>query len=599
MRRKWKFRKLSIKMQVMLGIMSVLMVSSMILLAIFYGNLKGFYAERVRSIQRNSMETLVNDLEGIIKQCETVSDQILGLVVFQEELEGYSEKSAYEKLQITRNITSQLTNIKISNSLVDNIYLLNFDGNGFSTNSNWNREVFSEALPEPLDVDQLGETIVLPPAPALYGYTSSSSTPVMIRFLTYLNRFTESKAVGAVQIDVNYYKIEEAVKKAVTGDGDFTFIVDDDGMLIYAPEKEQAGKLAESVSYEGFDLGELTDRENLSEENGYTLRTEQISGSSWRVVQMNSDIALHQEMKKAAGTWLAGILAYIVCAVSVSAGIARGLTRPITNIISSMKDVGNGNFGISLSRPDSRELADLVDSFQRMVREVEHLMKANIQKEHEKTAMQMQALNAQINSHFLYNTLNTIKWQAIRNGNTEIARSIVALSEILEYSCKDTDGQVPLAEEFRFIDDYALLQNMRYNKNVRIEYNTDEASGQCRVLKMLLQPLVENAFMHAFEGREKNGSKTGTDGGTDDTDSLIRISCGVREDMLNISVRDNGKGFTFRGMDQLNGIGLNNILQRMKLNYGESCHMEIHSENGIGTEVLVMIPAVYEEGEDK
>lgn len=584
MKRKWKFRRLSIKIQVMIAIMTVLMISSIVLLAVFYRNLKGFYTERVRSVQRNNMETLVNDLEDLVKQCDTISEQILGVVVFQGELEDYSSKTPYEKLEVTRTITSQLTNIKISNRLVENIYLLTFDGDGFSTNGNWAKTLFVESLPVIPDMNQLGEKLVLPPRKAVYGYISRTSTPVMISFLTYLNRFTESKAIGLVQVDMNYYRIEETVENVAAGEGDFSFIVDENGMLIYAPEKELAGEPAQSINYRGFNLGELAQKENLYAADNYTLRTAQIGGSSWRLVQMNSDAALNEELRKAAGTWMIGLVIYLLCSAGVSVSIAKGLTRPITNLISSMKDVGHGNFRISISRPDSRELAELTDSFQRMVLEIDHLMKANIQKEHEKTAMQMQALNAQINSHFLYNTLNTIKWQAIKNGQSEIARSVVALSEILEYSCKNTEGMVPLPEEFRFVNDYALLQNMRYRKAVRLEYETRGTAKNCLVLKMLLQPLVENAFMHAF--------------GAETRDNVIRIVCAAEEGLLTIVVEDNGQGFTFRGMDQLTGIGLNNILQRMKLNYGQNCSLEINSESGTGTAVTVRIPATYEEGEE-
>lgn len=571
-------------MQVMLGIMTVLFVSSLILLAIFYFNLKEFYTERVRTIQSNNMETLVNDMEDLVDECYVVSDQILGLVVFQEELEDYAEKPAIEQLQISRNINALLTNIKISNHLVDNIYLLDFYGDGFSTNANWNRAVFAETLPIPLQIDQLGGKIIMPPHPAKYGYSSISSTPVMISFLTYLNRFTESKAIGLVQVDINYDKIAETVENVAVAEGDFFFLIDENGCLLYAPEKETAGRRAEDVTYRGFCLGDVLSGEQFAEGNSYTVRQKDIPGTSWRLVQMNSDEMLNQELYKAAWTWMAGIVAYLLCAALIAASIARGLTKPITNIIGSMKDVGHGNFGISICRPDSRELVDLVDSFQGMVREVDQLMKENIQKEHDKTAMQMRALNAQINSHFLYNTLNTIKWQAIRSGQTEIAKSVVALSEILEYSCKNTDKTVPLGAEFQFVSDYALLQNMRYDQNVQLEFETEEAASQCYVLKMLLQPLVENAFRHAFSRDADN--------------SRIWIKCRVQSGRLEITVRDNGKGFIFRGMDQMNGIGLNNILQRMRLNYGEICSLNIESKNGEGTKVTVQIPVVYGEGEE-
>ena len=292
---------------------------------------------------------------------------------------------------------------------------------------------------------------------------------------------------------------------------------------------------------------------------------------------MNSDTLLNQELQKAMKTWIAVLAVYIICATAVSVSIARGITTPIMAMIDSMKAAGSGDFKVRISGSYNKELADLSENFGQMVSRIDLLMRENIQKEHEKTALQMQALNARINSHFLYNTLNGIKWQAIKTGQTAIAESIVALTRILEYSYKDTDNMVSMKEEFSFINDYACVQNMRYDSHVRIHYDIDPETEECRILKMLLQPIVENAFMYAFD-RER-------------PENIVWIKCVRQEEKLVITVKDNGKGFAFQGMDKLTGIGLNNILQRMRLHFGEACGLEINSVSQAGTSVIVTVPA--------
>ena len=145
------------------------------------------------------------------------------------------------------------------------------------------------------------------------------------------------------------------------------------------------------------------------------------------------------------------------------------------------------------------ELSELVSGFNTMIQEVDMLMKENIQKEHDKTRMEMIALNAKINSHFLYNTLNTIKWQAIAEKQMGIAESIVALTKILEYSFRNTLDMVPLEDELRFIEDYIYFQSIRYACSVKMKYDIEDACRHCLVPKMILQPIVENALLHAFD----------------------------------------------------------------------------------------------------
>ncbi len=574
----WKFGRWSVKTQVMIGVMIVPVVSSFILLVFFYRNIRGFYVERVQDMQRHTIDMVAGDLEDFVKQCETVSEQVLGLVVFQEDLEGYSGKTAYERLLLARNINAQLLNIKLANKVVDHIYLLNFDGQGFSTNGEWNKSVFLEELPEKPVIDQPGQKMVIPPRQAEYAYGSHSrNVPLRISYVMYLNQYTKSGTIGLVQLDVRYSLLEHIMKNAVLGEGDFSFIIDEEMRLIYAPERELAGRSIADASCQGRKLAQLADRQDGEQAGGDTVRVRNIAGSKWKLVQVNSDTLLNQELHKAMKTWILVLAFYIICATAVSVSIARGITTPIMAMIDSMKAAGRGNFKVRISGSYNKELASLSEHFGQMVAKIDRLMQENIQKEHEKTALQMQALNARINSHFLYNTLNGIKWQAIKAKQMPIAESIVALTRILEYSYKDTDDMVSMKEEFSFINDYAYVQNMRYDSHIKIQYDIDPETESCRILKMLLQPIVENAFMYAFDKEQP--------------ENIVWIKCVRQEKRLIITVRDNGKGFAFQGMDKLTGIGLNNILQRLRLHFGETCGLEIDSVSGAGTCVTLTVPA--------
>lgn len=311
------------------------------------------------------------------------------------------------------------------------------------------------------------------------------------------------------------------------------------------------------------------------------MKTEDFGSLGWTLVQVNSNTMLREEMGKMQKTWIFIFLVCLICAGCVSLSLSHSITKPIMNLIGSMGKVSKGNFDIQVEQPRNKDLAALVASFNSMIQEVDTLMKENIQKEHEKTYMQMTALNAKINSHFLYNTLNTIKWQAISKKQMEIAESIVALIKILEYSCKNTLDLVPMEEELQFIKDYIYIQNIRYGSQVTVNYDLEEACRECLVLKMLLQPIVENALLHAFDNRKG--------------EHVITLKGSMEDGSVKICVYDNGKGFQYEGFDKLTGIGLNNVKERLELHFGKESSLEINSVIGEGTCVTILFPVVREE----
>ena len=150
-------------------------------------------------------------------------------------------------------------------------------------------------------------------------------------------------------------------------------------------------------------------------------------------------------------------------------------------------------------------------------------MRENIEKERERLNMEQTALNSQINSHFLYNTLNTVKWMAVRAGNEEIARMVVALVNMLEYSCKKIDVPVLISEEINFIKNYVCIQEGRCCSSVHMKFDIDPKLENCLILKMLLQPVVENAMQHGF--------------GEDNIDNRILITGRLLGDRVQFQIR--------------------------------------------------------------
>jgi len=195
--------------------------------------------------------------------------------------------------------------------------------------------------------------------------------------------------------------------------------------------------------------------------------------------------------------------------------------------------------------------------------------------EKNKRDLEYRMLQNQINPHFLYNTLNSIKWMATIQNATGIAEMTTALSGFLKTLSKDIRKVVPLQEELALLDDYMVIQKYRYGDSVNFEKEIqDEALLDTPIPRFILQPLVENAIFH---GIEPKGS------------GAILFSAEGRDDDILITLRDDGVGM---GSEAVFGIGLSNIEERLRYAFGDGYGLSIKSEAGKGTVVTFRLPLV-------
>ena len=199
---------------------------------------------------------------------------------------------------------------------------------------------------------------------------------------------------------------------------------------------------------------------------------------------------------------------------------------------------------------------------------------------------QLMALTMQINPHFLYNTLNTINMLAIQNDDDETAELIVSLSEMLQYTCKDSSDQAPLSAEISWVSNYLFLMSKRYNGLFRTVLDIDEDLMDCRIPKFILQPLVENSILHGFSDMQKEG--------------VLTLAISKSENSLCIEVRDNGIGMDEEQLKKyihaicVDGhVGISNVHRRLSLIYGENYKIHVVSAPGEGTSIKIWIPVEY------
>jgi len=287
--------------------------------------------------------------------------------------------------------------------------------------------------------------------------------------------------------------------------------------------------------------------------------------------------------------WILGIsaLSYILMGVVMS----RMLTKRLTVITRKCEEVERGNLNISRTLKSGDEIGRLDEHFARMTTQLDRLIKQNYLQELENKEAQLRALQYQINPHFLYNTLDIISAMSDVGSCENIREVCENLGKLFRYNTgKLADGYATLSEELRHVANYIYLQQLNYSDSFSVFYDIDPATENVRVLKFILQPIVENAIIHGFCGQGKH---------------CLEISSFVKNAVMHIQVRDDGAGITPGRLEELNeqinlpasepgtalhsGIGLRNVNERIKLLYGERFGLEIVSQQQ-GTAVTIKLP---------
>lgn len=283
--------------------------------------------------------------------------------------------------------------------------------------------------------------------------------------------------------------------------------------------------------------------------------------------------------------WICALILILLAAL-VAFVLSRTITRPIAALTKAAIRVSQSDFSANTPIPRGRDFKVLTESFNHMEKEISRLIHENYEISIREKETQLMALTMQINPHFLYNTLNTINMLAIQNDDDETAELIVSLSEMLQYTCKDSSDQAPLSDEIGWVSNYLFLMAKRYNGLFRTVFDITEDLMDCRIPKFILQPLAENSILHGFSDIQKEG--------------ILTLAISKSENSLCIEVRDNGIGMDEEQLKKyiqaicVDGhVGISNVHRRLSLIYGENYKIHVVSAPGEGTSIKIWIPLEY------
>jgi two-component system sensor histidine kinase YesM len=292
-----------------------------------------------------------------------------------------------------------------------------------------------------------------------------------------------------------------------------------------------------------------------------------------------------------AGNWGALMFAALLLIFAVAWFVAymldKDVSKPVALLKKKVDELAKGDFSQDLSLETNNELGEVGRGVNRLAKEVVVLMESRIQDEKNKKDLEYRMLQSQVNPHFLYNTLNSIKWMATIQNASGIAEMATALSRLLRTISKDPRREVPLKENLDLLEDYMVIQKYRYGGAIKVKYSIeDEALLKVMTPLFMLQPLAENAIFHGIEPKGAG---------------QIEISAKREGPYALISVTDDGVGMSqetiekvLRGKEEdgkIRIVGIRNLDQRIKNSCGEGCGLEIESEEGQYTRITARLPA--------
>ena len=401
---------------------------------------------------------------------------------------------------------------------------------------------------------------------------------------------------GVFFIDLNYSAISELCDQSTVGTKGYAFILDAKGNIVYHPQQQQ---LYNELQTENISLIMDTDEDTVLTGTGNDGKLYSISRSEktgWTVVDCTNVKELLSKSRQAQSVYVLTAIILVIVALLFSRFMARSITLPIQKLRDSMKKVQEGDFSVSDVVVDSKnEIGSLTKSFDVMTHRIHELMEQNVHEQELKRKSELKALQSQINPHFLYNTLDSIIWMAEGKKYEDVVLMTASLARLLRQSISNEDETVLIGQEIQYVKSYLTIQKMRYKDKLEFEINVDPSINSVHIVKLVLQPIVENAIYHGLKYKESKGMLT-VNGYQKDGNAVIEIAddgVGMDEETLNRIFEKHKVNY------RSNGVGVYNVQRRLCMYYGKEYGLSYKSEKGKGTTVTVVIPIEQEEHHEK
>lgn len=398
----------------------------------------------------------------------------------------------------------------------------------------------------------------------------------------YSNLFSQQVFVA---IDFKFSSIAKYIDKVSIGQRGYCYIVNSRGQIIYHPQQQMlfSGLKEENT----FEISELSDGIHRKKDNIYNISS--LDSCNWKIVGVSFNDEITQAVKSQV---VVGLIFALFFSAFMSAVIyfllSRTVTRPVRRLVASMQKFEKQaeTFEYKADMSNVAEFQTLSTSFEHMVLMIQSLVEKVHNEEIVLRKTELKALQAQINPHFLYNTLDSIQWMCEQDNSKDAVKMVGALAKLFRISISHGNEFIAISDELKHAESYLIIQSYRYKNQFTYSFDVDKSVLDCMCNKITIQPFIENAIYHGLDRMVDEGE--------------IKIIVERRGKDIAIIIKDNGLGMTEeqckavlqKGRSDSKGIGVKNVDDRLKIYFGEEYGITIDSELDVGTTVTIKIPKI-------
>jgi len=555
--------------------------------------------------QASTQRTITYNLQVIKQVIRNINyftddmDSIATFANYNTDIQTLLQETSASSAQ---NFSSTIKNIELLDDIVSqrpniaSIFILGRNkrviGNTQNERINQKYDFFGQAWYKQA-IENSGESIYISPHEQNYVIGSNK---YVISLCRSINSFDTTDVLGVMMIDLNLQALDEICRNVQLGKNGYIFIVDQQGNLIFHPDGIQGHDPADDskahsdsilipavLGTESGSFNQEVDREVQQ------ITYQKIDSTGWVVVAVTPYREIVDDIAKTRNSLiLIGIICLMVTFL-ITLLISAAITRPLRDLEKRMEAAEQGDLAVRTVEYPHDEVGKLSRKMDSMLEKISGLMQDVVHEQEAKRKSEMKALQAQINPHFLYNTLDSIVWMAETN-NRDVVLMTEALARLFRITLSRGEDQISLEQELEHVRNYLIIQSIRYVNKFDYSIDCDASLYSCRVLKLILQPLVENSIYHGIKNKRQMGH--------------IRITASEAARKLLIEVTDNGIGMTPEKAANLllesqtgrrrnqGGIGVLNVHERIQLYYGQEYGLKFFSMPGEGTTVQIWLPLV-------
>lgn len=525
-------------------------------------------------------KTAVTTTEQLVQQAEkTIDSYLTTMIGSMESIERITRRSETEEqqnenLRMLFDLQNDLVSVVIYNKFGDILTCVASEDDKLKQDTTANLSYRYEGT-------QMEDGYIVSPPHVNNLFTGKYKWVVTISKEVYSSVYGQPVKAS---MDVGFSSLASYIDDVRIGEKGYCYIINENGELVYHPKQQliYKGLKTENTAFvQGKKPGSYVTKNII-----YGIQS--TGNASWTIVGVSYvDELILSKQHEALVFSGAVILFSSVVFLLVGLFIRQWFSRPVKKLIRSMTDIERGVS--STEEPPGplhgfSEICDLDDSFREMVKKIQSLMEHIKNEEEILRKVEFNALQEQINPHFLYNTLDSILWMSQKGENKEVSKMVSALAKLLRISLSKGREVITIGNELKHVESYLIIQSTRYKDQFTYEFLIDEGLLDKKCLKLTLQPFVENAIYHGIDRMVDEGKIT-ISGHRDGGDIVL-------------SVKDNGLGMDEDSLSRIftgeskseGGFGVKNVNDRLRIYFGSEYGVTIQSELDVGTEVFIRFP---------